>query len=124
MDIRIYKEVAYYKEGGKGVRYRSSEVSIIVHAVRKTSLTAAPSEIGSETNPVDEGTSVEITATLTEASGSNVGKPIQGKTLHLYDTEGTEIDTRTTDENGQATFTYEVNAEDDGKSLTIVYLGD
>jgi len=102
------------------VRYKASKVLILVHVSRPTSLTVNPTEIGTIDNPIDEGTTISITATLTD----NQGNPIQGKTLHFYGTDGTEITTATTDTNGQATFNYTANVNDDGKNLKIAYLGD
>jgi hypothetical protein len=70
---------------------------------------------------VNEGVSVEIVATLTD----NQDNPISGKYLHYYGVAGIEVGSPgVTDSNGQASFTYTVNAEDDGKSVKIAYLGD
>ena len=111
---------AIYEEETLVVKYKPSEVTILVHAKQPTTLTANPSEIGTETNPLDEGAEVPIEATLLDKLGS----PIQGKQLHLYNPDGTEVNAQTTDANGKASFTYTANSDHDGKLLSIKYLGD
>lgn len=103
--------------------YQPSEVLITVHvspAPIPTTLLADPSEIGTVDAPVDEGTTHNITATLTDAGGN----PIEGKTLHFYDPDGAELGTGVTDVNGQTVFTYTADVTHDGKQLKIAYLGD
>ena len=102
------------------MRYKPSEVAIIVHAGRLTNLSALPNEIGTIDNPVDEGTNIDITVTLTDKQGNVVNN----KTLHFYKPDGTEITTGQTNASGQAVFTYIVDVVDDGQQLKVKYLGD
>lgn len=113
----IYEEVSE-------ITYKPSEVTILVHAKSlavDSSLIAKPTEIGTVDLPVDEGTVVPITGTLTETATEN---PIVGKTLHLYYPDGAEVGIGVTDANGQATINYTVRVEDDSQTLSMKYLGD
>lgn len=102
------------------MKYKPSEVTILVHAGRPTSITADPPEIGTATDPLDEGVTVPIQATLKD----NKNSPIQGKTLYLFDPNGAQLDSQVTDANGIANLTYVVNAEHDELLLIVSYLGD
>lgn len=112
--------ICYYEEVSV-VSYGPSEVSIDVYVTTPTEVLVDPSSVGTPTSPAPEGSTVDITATLKEKIP---GTPISGKTLHFYGSAENQLDSKTTDANGQATFTYTVDVVDDGKKLKIKYLGD
>ena len=102
------------------VKYKPSQVNILVHVGRPTSISSIPSEIGTVDAPVDEGAIIPIEATLTD----NQANPIANKQLHFYDPLSAQIDVKATDDLGTVLFNYTADASHDGQDISIKYLGD
>lgn len=114
---------ANYKEVIDTVEYNPSEATILVHAkpaATSTILIVSPTEIGTTTTPLAEGTIVNVYASLKDVNNNL----LSGKTIHLYNSTDTELTTGVTDAIGKVTLTYTVSVADDGKNVKVKYLGD